>query len=181
MPHLAANSSPNRLAVVGWMTKNVVATARYFTIAARNYGLNSNFSSDACACFGRCCQMGREAPADVPVAAEFSRKAADSGSADGANSFGCCLKRSDGVEADVDSTICYYRKAASQSRSAGLYHCGRCVEYGRGIERAFVPAAQYYRKPAEMNSSSAQNGFAICLEWGVRGALFQMLTPSGQC
>jgi hypothetical protein len=76
-------------------------------------------------------------PIDFTVAAEFQKKAADSGDADGANGFGGCQELGQGVDVNIYSAMSYYERAASLhfSHPDGMYNLGRCLEYGIGTER----------------------------------------------
>jgi TPR repeat protein len=103
-------------------------------------------------------------PVDFTVAAEFFKKAADSGDADGLNSFGCCLEQGQGVDADIDLEVRFYRKAASLFHPDGLDNFGRCLEHGKGIDQDLLHASTCYRLSAELTNGAAQNSFGIFLE-----------------
>jgi TPR repeat protein len=163
----AESGNPESQRVVGWMAEHGIGTAIDIAAAGRYYELSADHSSAGAFRFGQCCRKGRGVPIDFTVAAEFFRKAADSGNADGANSFGCCLERGEGVDANIELAVKYFRKAASQSHPSGLYNIGRCFEYGLGIKCDLVRAATYYRIAAEFGNASAQNSFGVFLERGI--------------
>jgi TPR repeat protein len=142
------------------------SSAHLLTVV-QNYERCSDLSPAGSSRFGWCLQTGLGIPIDFTVAAEFSKKAADSNDADGLNSFGCCLEQGQGVDVDIDLAVRYYRKAPSLFHPDGLYNFGRFFENGKGIDQNLLRAVKYYRLSAELKNAAAQNSFGIFLERGI--------------
>jgi hypothetical protein len=77
--------------------------------------------------FGICLERGIGIQANIDLAAEHYKRAADAGHADGANNFGFCLEHGRGVRQDIPLATEYYERAMDRGHPEAAVNYRRCL------------------------------------------------------
>ncbi len=99
-------------------------------------------------------------PAEYREAAEWFRKAAESGNAEAQCRLGTLYQAGRGVAQDYTNALLWLQKAAAQNFPTALYDLGDMYGTGRGVPVDRKTAAQYFRQAAELGHTYAQFNMA---------------------
>jgi len=103
---------------------------------------------------------------DYRQAAEWLRKAAESGNVEAQYHLATLYQAGRGVERDFTNALSWFQKAAAQQHVAALFNLGSMYEAGQGSARDTEAAAGYFRQAAELGDAYAQYNMARRCEEG---------------
>lgn len=106
---------------------------------------------------------------DYAKAVEYSRKAAELGSAKGQFRLGYCYDEGRGVNQDYSQAVYWYRKAAEQGYTVAQCNLGNMYALGEGVTKDYAQAVYWWRKAAENESNAAQSNLGLGYYYGRYG------------
>jgi TPR repeat protein len=121
-------------------------------------------------------QLGRsyQKAEDYAQAAEFYRKAAESGNPLAQNNLAALLKRGQGFPKDEVEAVQWFRKAAEQGLAVAQSNLASMYASGQGVAKDDKQAVNWYRKAAEQGNALAQVNLAR-MSW--QGRALKRTTP----
>ena len=115
---------------------------------------------------GQCHARGWGRPIDKNLAADWYRRAADSGLAPAQTAYGLVLQRGEGVERDLPAAASWFGRAARGGDSNASLALARAHEAGAGVDRDPVRAAQWMQHAADQRNPAAQ---LVLAQWYLNG------------
>jgi hypothetical protein len=115
--------------------------------------------------FGICLERGVGIQANIDLAAEYYKRAADSGHADGANNFGFCLEHGRGVRPNIRLAAEYYKRAADHGHPEAAVNYRRCLRLlGRWTIPGRLSAVSEQKSAAQEPPPATQDRFSASLQ-----------------
>ncbi len=115
---------------------------------------------------GQCHAQGWGRPVDKAQAAQWYRRAAESGLASAQTALGIVLQRGDGLERDDQAAVQWFSRAAQAGDSNAALALARAYEAGQGVGRDTVVAAQWLQRAADQRNPAAQ---LVLAQWYLNG------------
>src|SRR5262245_59074708 len=104
---------------------------------------------------------GKEVPGDLPIAAQWLRRAADQNHAAAQFNLAVLYSQGAGVARDLAEAANWFRRAADQDDPAAQYNLGTLYANGAGVAQDMAQAAAWFRKAAEKGDPKAQMAIAF--------------------
>ena len=100
--------------------------------------------------------LGKHVPQDYAKAANWYRRAVDSGLPDSEFALGFLYEQGMGVGRDYHQAMVYYRAAATHGHATAANNLASMYEHGEGVEKDPTEAAHWYQTAAERGDVTAQ-------------------------
>ncbi len=110
-----------------------------------------------------------DGPADVTLAADDCRTAAEQGDASAQFNLARCCEEGRGARQDMAEALKWYRQAADQGHAEAQYALGKSFAYGIHVAQDYDQAVAWYRKAAEQGHAEAQYALGMTHNYGLAG------------
>ncbi|OHS95051.1 hypothetical protein TRFO_38764 [Tritrichomonas foetus] len=116
--------------------------------------------------FGRMLEEGSGVEMSESLAAEYYRKAAETGNSDGMLNYASMLLDGRGVDEDITKAASFFKRAADLGNTYGMVSYGSMLEKGRGVPKNEAEAAKYYQMAANGGEPIGMASYGIMLASG---------------